>query len=84
MQKVVIYTKEGCPYCKMAKELLTEKGFKYQVIAVDNNPAKLAEMVELSGQRSVPQIFINNKPIGGYNELSQLTSDELNTLLKDE
>jgi glutaredoxin 3 len=86
MKKVVIYTKEGCPYCKDAKELLSKKGIKYQEIAnVDENPDKLAEMIELSGQRSVPQIFINEKSIGGFDNLSKLaTSGKLDILLKDE
>lgn len=85
MQKVVIYTTAGCPYCADAKELLTKKGVKYEEIHVDKDTNKLAEMVELSNRRSVPQIFINNKPIGGYDDLSKLaTSGELDTLLKDE
>ena len=85
MQKVVIYTTPGCPYCADAKQLLTKKGVNYQEIAVDKDPNKLAEMVKLSGRRSVPQIFLNNKPIGGFDDLSKLsTSGELDTLLKDE
>jgi glutaredoxin 3 len=85
MQKVVIYTTPGCPYCADAKELLTKKGIKYEEIQVDKDPDKLAEMVKLSGRRSVPQVFINNKSIGGFDNLSKLaTSGELDILLKDE
>lgn len=84
-KKVVIYTTAGCPYCANAKELLTKKGVEYEEIHVDKDTNKLAEMVKLSSRRSVPQIFINNKPIGGYDDLSKLaTSGELDTLLKDE
>lgn len=85
MQKVVIYTTAGCPYCADAKELLTKKGVKYEEIHVDKDTNKLAEMVKLSNRRSVPQVFINKKSIGGYDDLSKLaTSGELDTLLKDE
>jgi glutaredoxin 3 len=85
MQKVVIYTTPGCPYCADAKELLNKKGVKYEEIQVDKDANKLAEMVKLSKRRSVPQIFINNESIGGFDDLSKLaTSGELDTLLKDE
>ena len=86
MQKVVIYTKKDCPYCKDAKALLEKKGIKYQEISdVDKNPDKLTEMIRLSNRRSMPQIFINNKSVGGFDDLSELaTSGELDTLLKDE
>lgn len=85
MQKVVIYTTLGCPYCVDAKELLNKKGVKYEEIQVDKDATKLAEMVKLSNRRSVPQIFINNKSIGGFDDLSKLaTSGELDTLLKNE
>ena len=85
MQKVVIYTTQGCPYCADAKELLTKKGVKYKEIQVDKDSDKLAEMMKLSNQRSVPQIFINEKSIGGFDDLSKLAaSGELDTLLKDE
>lgn len=84
-KKVVIYTTLGCPYCADAKELLDKKGIKYEEIQVDKDPSKLAEMMKLSQRRSVPQIFIGKKSIGGFDELSKLaTSGELETLLKDE
>ncbi|MFZ0219476.1 MAG: glutaredoxin 3 [Candidatus Aquirickettsiella sp.] len=85
MKKVVIYTKPDCPYCADAKELFSKKAVKYEEIQVDKDPNKLAEMVELSKRRSVPQIFINNKSIGGFEDLAKLaTSGELDILLKDE
>jgi len=85
MPKVVIYTTLGCPYCANAKELLTKKGVRYEEVQVDKDANKLAEMVKLSNRRSVPQIFINNKSIGGFDDLSKLAaSGELDTLLKDE
>ncbi len=84
-KKVVIYTTQGCPYCADAKELLNKKGVKYEEIQVDKDPNKLAEMMKLSQKRSVPQIFIDQESIGGFDSLSKLaTSGKLDTLLKDE
>ncbi len=84
-KKVVIYTTQGCPYCADAKELLNKKGVKYEEIQVDKDPNKLAEMVKLSQKKSVPQIFIDEESIGGFDDLSKLaTSGKLDTLLKDE
>lgn len=84
-RKVVIYTTQGCPYCADAKELLDKKGVKYEEIQVDKDPNKLDEMVKLSQKRSVPQIFIDEESIGGFDDLSKLaTSGKLDTLLKDE
>lgn len=82
MQKIVIYTTAACSFCRDAKKLLDRKKLKYDEIAVDEDPAKLAEMIKLSGQRSVPQIFINDKSIGGFNELSALDrAGKLDSLL---
>lgn len=83
MAKVVIYTKDFCPYCEHAKELLTHKGVAYTEIAVDKDPEQLQIMMRLSNRRTVPQIFINDQPIGGFDDLSALAaSGELDKLLK--
>lgn len=83
MAKVVIYTKDHCSYCDWAKRLLDNKKVSYQEIRVDLDPAKLAEMVQLSNRRTTPQIFINDKSIGGFDDLTALDqSGELNDLLK--
>ena len=85
MSKVVIYTTASCPYCLNAKKLLDNKGAKYTEIAIDTDTSKRDEMVKLSGQRTVPQIFINDKPIGGFDALSALSSSgQLDVLIKDE
>ncbi len=77
-----MYTKENCSYCNRAKQLLAAKKLDYQEIRVDTDSDKLEEMVRLSGRRTVPQIFINGKAIGGYDDLFALSqSDELNKLL---
>ena len=73
MASVIIYGTLVCPYCVRAKELLDAKGVSYQEIRVDQNQDKLAEMLAKSnGRRSVPQIFINEQHIGGFDDLKAL------------
>ncbi len=82
MAKVIIYSKETCPYCVMAKNLLTAKNVPFTEIRVDLDAAKLEEMMRLSNRRTVPQIFINDQPIGGYDDLAALAkSGKLDGLL---
>ena len=84
MPKIVIYTTTVCPYCVNAKQLLSQKGLKYTEIVIDTD-AKRDEMIKLSGRRTVPQIFINDKPIGGFDDLAKLNSSgQLDDLLKNE
>lgn len=83
MAEVKIYTKDNCPYCRMAKELLSSRQINFEEIRIDLDPAKQDEMIKLSNRRSVPQIFINNQSIGGYDDLAALTrSGKLDGLLK--
>lgn len=83
MAKVVIYAKDNCPYCRLAKDLLSAKNVPFEEIRVDLDAAKLNEMVSLSHRRTVPQIFINDQPIGGYDDLAALVkSGKLDSLLK--
>ncbi len=83
MAKVVIYTTGYCPYCFRAKDLLEQKGIAYTEIAVDNAPDKRAEMMRLSGRHTVPQIFIDQHPIGGCDDLYALNRrGDLDKLLK--
>lgn len=72
MATVTIYTKENCPYCVWAKALLDAKKATYQEIRIDLDTDKQAEMIQLSGRRTVPQIFINSEHIGGFDDLSAL------------
>lgn len=82
MTKIIIYTKPNCPYCEYTKKFLTSKNLSFDEIRVDLDPAKLAEMEQLSKRRTVPQIFINDQPIGGYDDLMKLAqSGELQQLL---
>ncbi|MCC2667054.1 MAG: grxC [Gammaproteobacteria bacterium] len=82
MTKIILYTKENCSYCVKAKQLLTAKKLDYQEICIDLNPDKRIEMERLSGRRTVPQIFINDQSIGGYDDLFVLSqSGQLTHLL---
>ncbi|HEU5280988.1 MAG TPA: glutaredoxin 3 [Gammaproteobacteria bacterium] len=82
MSKVIIYSKENCPYCVMAKQLLDARQVTYTEIRIDLVEAERDNMIRLSGRRTVPQIFINEKPIGGYDDLAALAkSGKLDDLL---
>ncbi len=71
--KVEVYTTSYCPYCVRAKSLLRAKGVAFAEIDVTDDPELRARMVELAGgRRTVPEIFINGKIVGGYDELRQL------------
>lgn len=79
---VVIYTTSWCPYCHRAKALLQQKRVHYTEIDIDREPSARADMVERSGRTSVPQVFIDDEPIGGSDELHALErSGELDRLL---
>ena len=67
-----MYTTLICPYCVRAKMLLKAKGVAYEEIDVSRDHEKREWLVKATGQRTVPQIFINEESIGGYDELSAL------------
>ena len=75
MASVIIYTTNSCPYCKAAKNLLHSKGIPYQEINVEEDQTKRKWLTQVTGQRTVPQIFINDKSIGGFQELSELDQE---------
>lgn len=82
MAKIEIYTTPICPYCVRAKALLNKKGVKFEEFNVMTDRAKRTEMEKRSGGHTVPQIFIDGKPIGGCDDLFELDFDgELNGLL---
>ena len=73
MAKVEVYTTSYCPYCIRAKSLLKSKGVAFEEIDVTRDSTLREKMTELSGGRhSVPEIFINGKIVGGYDELRAL------------
>lgn len=80
---VIVYSTATCPYCVHAKELLTRKGIEFTEIRIDLDPSKRDEMISKSNRYTVPQIFINDQSIGGYDDLYALnTSGQLDKLLK--
>ena len=71
--EVVVYTGAACPYCERAKMLLERKGVSYQEVRIDRDPEGLAAMLERSGgRRSVPQIFVGDHHVGGFDDMSAL------------
>jgi len=83
MAQVIIYTTNWCPYCNAAKALLRSKSVKFEEIDVTDDPEKRTEMESLSRRRTVPQIFIDGRPIGGYDDARMLDAiGELDKLLE--
>ncbi len=82
---ITIYSKQTCPFCDKAKNLLATKGVDLATIKeirIDLQPELLAEMMEKTNRRTVPQIWIGEKWVGGFDDLSELDkSGELNKLL---
>ena len=79
---VVMYKTKVCPFCVMAGMLLKRKGVSWREVDVTHDADLRREMEERSGQRSVPQIFIDDFSVGGYDDLSRLDrGGELDALL---
>jgi glutaredoxin 3 len=73
MADVVMYSTGVCPYCVQAERLLAAKGVRdITKIRVDEDPARRDEMIERTGRRTVPQIFIGGTHVGGYDDLAAL------------
>ena len=82
MPQVTIYTTMVCPYCSRAKRLLKRKGIGFDEIPVDHDPERMRVMVERSQRHTVPQIFIDDLSIGGYDDMALLDArGELDALL---
>jgi glutaredoxin 3 len=83
MVEVTVYTTATCPYCHAAKALLERKNVPFHEVDVSGDPAERMRLVERAGgRRTVPQIFIGEQSIGGYDELSELErSGRLDPLL---
>ena len=78
-----MYTTAVCPYCLMAERLLAAKGVQIEKVRVDLNPERRAEMMEKTGRRTVPQIYIGETHVGGYDDLAALDrAGKLDPLLK--
>ena len=72
MPKVTIYSTLLCPYCFAARRLLKNKGIEFEEIRVDKDPQKRLEMIQRSGRFTVPQIFIDDFHVGGYDDMAEL------------
>jgi len=82
MPEIIIYTSNICPYCTMAKRLLTAKGATYTELNVDTTMGLREEMMHKTRRRTVPQIYIGEQHIGGFDELRALDlKKELDPLL---
>ena len=73
MAKVVMYATGFCPFCVMAERLLRAKGVaNIEKVRVDLEPARRDEMVQRTGRRTVPQIYVGDRHVGGYDDLAAL------------
>ncbi len=70
--KVVMYGTAYCPYCSAARMLLKKKNIDYEDLSIMDDGERRAEMENKSGRRTVPQIFIDDRPIGGFDDLYEL------------
>ena len=84
MKRVLMYTTGCCPFCVMAKRLLQQKGVAVDEVRVDHDTRQREEMMRVTGRRTVPQIFVGNTHVGGYDDLSAMNSaGKLDPLLND-
>ena len=83
--RILMYSTRVCPYCIRAEKLLAKKGItvdQIEKIRVDEHPEQRVEMMRITGRRSVPQIFIGERHVGGFEDLAELDADgELDSLL---
>jgi glutaredoxin 3 len=84
--KITMYVTAVCPYCHNAERLLRSKGVtEIEKIRVDMDPARRAEMMERTGRRTVPQIYIGDTHVGGFDDLAALDhAGKLDPLLRGE
>ncbi|MEO6825561.1 MAG: glutaredoxin 3 [Nitrosospira sp.] len=77
MMKVVMYSSGFCPYCSRAERVLRARGVvEIEKIRIDLDPARRAEMMQKTGRRTVPQIYIGDTHVGGYDDLAKLDRDD--------
>ena len=84
MAKVLMYTTGVCPFCRMAERLLESKGITaIEKVRIDLDPERRKEMMDKTGRRTVPQIYIGETHVGGFDELAALDdAGKLDELLK--
>jgi glutaredoxin 3 len=85
MPTVKVYTKSACPYCVRAKALLDRKGVAYKEIDAEQDDSLRAWLVEATGQRTVPQIFVDGRSLGGFSDVDALDREgRLDAILRGE
>ena len=86
MARILMYSTRVCPYCIRAEQLLAKKGIvanQIEKIRVDDHPEQREEMIRITGRRTVPQIFIGERHVGGFDDLAELdAAGELDPLLR--
>ena len=75
MAKIEVYSTGSCPFCVRARSLLEKKGVEFEEYRIDKEPELRATMEERAGRTSVPQIFIDDYHVGGFDELSEMDVD---------
>ncbi len=84
MKPVTVYSTRICPYCMMAKRLLTQKGVPYEEILIDGNEQLRVDLMTRTGRRTVPQIYVGDHHVGGFDDLAALErAGQLDPLLHD-
>jgi glutaredoxin 3 len=85
MPKVELYTKRQCAYCVQAKALLDRKGVTYQEIDAEGDDAIRAWLAEATGQKTVPQVFVDGRSLGGFSDIDALDkAGKLDPILRGE
>lgn len=75
MKQLTVYSKDYCPYCVMVKNLLTSLNIEYEEIDISKTPEVIMDLVKRSGMRTVPQVFLWDECLGGYDQVSKLHSE---------
>ena len=83
MATIIVYSKNFCPYCDRAKNLLNRKGAKYEERNIDGNAEELKKLFDKTGMKTLPQIFIDDNLIGGFDDMNALDKlGKLDPLIK--
>jgi len=83
MAKITVYTKDNCPYCVRAKRLLERKGVAFEEVNVEGRDDLRVWLVEASGQKTVPQVFVGERSLGGFSDIDALDrAGELDPILR--
>ena len=85
MPRVTLYTKSSCPYCVRAKRLLDRKGVAYDEVSVEGRDDLRTWLAETTGQKTVPQVFVGDRPLGGFTDVDALDREgKLDAILRGE